>query len=90
MRMAYRRRVFGACVVRIAAPRAARTPQGIGVGSTLAQVRAVYSNLSVVRNGGATARISNDPSTRYAFLFDPDSRKVARVTLIRGVGMCGN
>ncbi|WP_203964363.1 hypothetical protein [Actinocatenispora thailandica] len=57
-------------VVVIAAPRAVRTPQHIGAGSTLAQVQAAYPKLAPSHNGTKVAPVPGNPAAQYRFAFD--------------------
>jgi hypothetical protein len=64
-------------VVRISLPPDAKTSNGIGVGSTFAEVRNAYPNAAEFRSGWSA--LLND-KVEYAFL--GDANKVVRVKLI--------
>ncbi|MFF4615501.1 hypothetical protein [Nonomuraea jabiensis] len=68
-------------VVTISAPgRGVRTPQGIGIGSTPAQVKAAYPNLKQDTLYGTFATVPGNPKASYVFLMS--KRAVLGVTLV--------
>ncbi|MFC4011738.1 hypothetical protein ACFOY2_31220 [Nonomuraea purpurea] len=56
-------------VVTISAPgRSVKTPQGIGIGSTPAQLKAAYPNLKQNARYGTFATVPGNPKASYVFL----------------------
>ncbi|MEC3977845.1 hypothetical protein [Amycolatopsis sp. H20-H5] len=75
-------------VVEERAPRSARTPEGIGAGSTVAQIKRKYADAQSYRNG-FTARVPGYADRFYTFWVEgsdgsgnyPDSAKVTDIAL---------
>ncbi|HEV7206159.1 MAG TPA: hypothetical protein VGN18_16250 [Jatrophihabitans sp.] len=68
-------------VVFIAAPPGVQTPQGIGVGSTLAAVRAAYPDL-IEGQGGPKVAVPGNPAAFYAFVYDRSTRIIVGMDLV--------
>lgn len=75
-------------VVLITPPKGARTPEGIGIGSPLADVTQVYPELAAGGNGSEEAKVPQHPHYWYKFSFDLDTTKVNGLSL-NGKGSCG-
>ncbi|MEV6037902.1 hypothetical protein AB0L65_42605 [Nonomuraea sp. NPDC052116] len=68
-------------VVTISAPgRGVKTPQGIGIGATPAQLKAAYPNLKQNALYGTFATVPGNPKASYVFLVS--KRMVLGVTLV--------
>lgn len=67
-------------VVTISAPGKVKTPQGIGRGSTPAQLKAAYPNLKQNAMYGTFATVPGNPKASYIFLVSKNM--VIGVTLI--------
>ncbi len=73
-------------VVTISAPGKVKTPQGIGWGSTPAQLRATYSNLKQNALYGTYAAVPGNPKAIYVFV--ASKRMVLGVTLVMTAQTC--
>ncbi|WP_051580808.1 hypothetical protein [Pseudonocardia acaciae] len=70
-------------VVQIASAPDWRTPENIGAGSTLTQVRAAYPDL-VQDVNGTTATVPGNPTAVYRFMLDPQGTVVEFSLELRG------
>jgi hypothetical protein len=73
-------------VVYISAPPGVRTPEGVGVGSTLSAVRAAYPNLTE-QQGGPTVPVPGNPAAKYLFAYD-STNTIIRVALVAASQDC--
>jgi hypothetical protein len=67
-------------VVMIGAAPSVRTPEGIGVGSTLDAVRAAYPNL-IEEQGGPRTTVPGNPGALYEFAYN-DTKIIVRMNLV--------
>ncbi|MEO6701129.1 MAG: hypothetical protein ABIP57_06480 [Jatrophihabitantaceae bacterium] len=78
-------------VVAIWAPAGVRTPQGVGVGSTLAAVKRAYPTIDVTKtiNGGPTVRTPGNPQAFYQLPYGAGD-KVTSLSLLSQSQDCFN
>jgi hypothetical protein len=76
-------------VVQISAPAGVHTPEGIGIGSTMADVKAAFPGLTTGQ-GGPVTQVPGNTAALYQFSFDPASHAVTKVSLVAKVQDCSN
>jgi hypothetical protein len=76
-------------VVAIWAPQGVRTPEGIGIGSTLSATQAAYPGLTAGQ-GGPVVAVPGNSTAYYQFAYDPGSNIVVRVSLVAMNQNCFN
>ncbi|GAA3230126.1 hypothetical protein [Nonomuraea helvata] len=57
-------------VALISAPKGVKTPEGIGVGSTMTQIKKAYPNVKTPQDGYPSVRVPGNPKAYYAFLVE--------------------
>ncbi|MEU6797330.1 hypothetical protein ABZ907_37025 [Nonomuraea wenchangensis] len=76
-------------VAMIFAPKGARTPAGIGLGSTLTSLKKAYPGLKTAASGYPYIKAPGNPKAYYAFLVD-SKKRVYEIALALNTQDCAN